>query len=410
MARPADPASLPSRRVVITGAGAVSPFGADRAALVAGLASGRSTVSILAAPAAFAAVVADPIGPGPFPEAAWRRLDRVSRMAAIAAAEALRSAGLERGGERIGVVLGTMTAGSVPLQDYLTTVLREGPEAASPMSFPFTVPNAPAGQCSILLRLGGPNVTLARMEASGLAAIALAADLIREGVADACVAGGVDEASTAVLEVWRRVRVAARAAGGPYRGPYDRARCGMAPGQGAYLVCVERLDLALDRGAGPWAEVRGAAQRRAPAAAHGLPVDEEMPARALEGALRCAGAGPGEPAAVVGCGSGSRILDGVDAAAIRRALGGTGRGAPVTAIKGAIGESGAASAAAAIVALMAIREGRLPPVAGLMEIDPRIDLPIVTGQGMTGDFPSVLVGAMATGGSCLGLLLTRVGS
>ncbi len=302
---PGRPLGRRRRRVVITGTGAVGPFGAGTGALLEGIVAGRSPLERI--DGCCCAPVRDPLAAGPFPPNAWRRLDRASRMAVLASAEALAEAGHDPASpDRAalpegGVVLGTMTAGTGPLHGFLSTLFTQGPEAVSPMDFPFTVHNAPAGQCAILLGLKGPNLTTCRMEASGLAAIALAADLVRGGAADAVLAGGVDERVPIVTEAWRRWRVVSRGAPESYRGPFDRGRRGFAPGEGAYCVVLEESERARARGARPWAEIRAAATAHAPSEPHRWPDDPAAPARAIAGALAEAelgtagGAGAGGP-------------------------------------------------------------------------------------------------------------------
>jgi 3-oxoacyl-[acyl-carrier-protein] synthase II len=411
-------------RVVVTGAGAVGPFGHGVARLVEGLLAGRPSLVLREVgprAAVVAAVVPEPIDPGPFAAGSWRRLDRASRMAAFACAEALSAAGLgpaaarKAGGsadvpDDLGVVLGTMTAGAPPLQEFLETYWADGAQAVSPMLFPFTVPNAPASQCSILLGLRGPNLTLCAMEGSGLAAIALGADLIRSGAVRAILAGGVDDPASLMLAAWRRLRVAARGEAASFRGPFDRRRRGFAPGAGAYVVLLESLGEARRRGVHPLAEIRGAATAHAGGEPHRYPDDPAVPSRAYRQALERAGIAPEQIGAVVASASGARRLDRLDAAAIARALGAGGRRVPVTAIKGAIGESGAASAAAVIAGLGAIRDGVLPPVAALEEPDPDTGLNLVVGAARRAAIPSVLAGSIATGGGCAALVLSRTGS
>jgi 3-oxoacyl-(acyl-carrier-protein) synthase len=406
----------PGRRVVVTGAGAVGPHGAGVGALVDGAISGRAALTRIGSSGAPArggtccALVRDPLEHGPFPPGAWRRLDRASRMAALAAGEALASAG-ERGAgparPEIGVTLGTMTAGSETLRGFLTTVFSEGSMAASPMTFPFTVQNAPASQCSILLGLGGPNLTLCRMEASGLAAIATAADLIRSGATDAMLAGGVDQDSRLIREAWDRLRVTARGGVATFRGPFDRARRGFAPGEGAYCLLLEEAERAARRGARPWAEVAGAAAGHTPGPPHRWPEDPAGPARAMRAALSRAGLGADELGYVAASANGSPRLDRLEARGLREAFGADLRRLPVSAIKGGVGESGAASACSALLAALAVRDGFVPPVAGLVEPEPGLGLNLVLGAARREPIPAVLVNALGTGGTCVSLVLSR---
>ncbi len=424
--------ATPRGRVVITGAGAISPFGIGLGPLLEGARSGR-TVLTRTDPLGgrgvpgLVALVREEVPPPSFAAGSWRRLDRCSRMAVAAAAEALASAGYEVAAAgsaaapkgwsspdraTLGVVLGTMTAGVEPLRVFLTTVLGDGPESASPMLFPFTVPNAPASQCSILLGLRGPNLTLCQMEASGLGAVAAGATLIRGGAADVVLAGGVDEHPKVIGRAWRGLRITARGEPESFRGPFDRGRRGFVPGEGAYVVLLESLERARSRGAFLWAEVAGSAQAHAQGAAHRWPDAPAEPARAIREALSRAGLPAGDRAAeglgyVAAGANGSRRLDAVEARSLTEAFGAGIRRVPVTAIKGAIGESGAASAGAALLAALSIRDGFIPPIAGLVDPEEGYGLSLVLRAPRREPVPAVLVHAVGTGGSCVSLVLSR---
>ncbi|HEU4401376.1 MAG TPA: beta-ketoacyl synthase N-terminal-like domain-containing protein [Candidatus Polarisedimenticolia bacterium] len=407
------------RRVVLTGGGAVSPFGLGIGPLLEGLIAGRTAVRGSAEPDGAAregaagggtpgptARVRDPLAAGAYDPNSWRRLDRCSRMAVLSAAQALAEAGAAEDAG-IGVVLGTMTSGGEPLTDYLTTLVREGPQAVSPMLFPFTVPNAPASQCSILLGLKGPNLTLCQMEASGLGAIATAAALIRNGAADVLLAGGADEHPRALGEAWRRWRILARGGPGGSPGPFDRRARGFAPGEGAYVVLLETEERARARGVRVWAEVAGAATAHAQGAAHRWPSDASEPARAISQALSRAGLLPADLGYVMAGANGAREVDRIEARSFLEAFGRVTRRIPVSGVKGAVGESGAGSACGALVAALSIRDGFVPPLAGPADPDPDLGLNLVVGTARHGPVGSVLVNALATGGTCISLVLAR---
>jgi 3-oxoacyl-(acyl-carrier-protein) synthase len=399
-------------RVIVTGGGAVSPFGAGVEPLVLGVSSGRRaqgrTDGGRVARVPPAAVAACPFGAN-----AWRRLDLGSKMAAAAAYEALQAAGypaeVPRPADDAGIatLLGTMTAGIETLRAFLGALFREGPESVSPMQFPFTVPNAPASQCSILLGLQGPNLTICEMEASGLAAVATAADLIRSGAIEAAVAGGVDEQSETFGRAWARLRLTHRGNPETFPGPFAKIRRGFMPGEGAYLLVLESIDRARRRGAEPWAEVVGESMTHGRAAAHAWSRDAEEVASAIRETVTRAGLRPREIGYVAASANGTRDIDAAEARALRLAFGDEARRVPVTSVKGSIGESAAASACSALVGAVSIRDGFIPPLAGLVEPDPDLGLDLVTRDARRERVPSVLVHALGTGGSACCVILTR---
>ena len=400
-------------RVVITGGGAIGPCGAGVGSLVEAIVAGRTAIGRTGRTCA--ARLRHEVEPGPIRANVWRRLDRSSRMAVSAAREALLCAGLEpraavpeaEEGPASGLVLGTMTAGIATLRDFLGTTLTEGPESASPMLFPFTVPNSPASQCSILLGLGGPCLTISEMEASGLAAIATAADLVRSGACDVVVAGGADEWVGEYDRAWARLRLTHRGDPDAFPGPFGRGRRGFVPGEGAYFVIVESLESAARRGAMAWAEVAGEGMTHAAGPAHGWPSEPGAMAEAIGLALSRARLRPEEVGYVAAAANGSRALDALEARAIRHAFGRAARRVPVTSVKGTVGESGCASACAVLVAARSIRDGIVPPVAGLADPDPDLGLNLVVGEARRGPVSSVLIDALGTGGSCAAVVLSR---
>ena len=396
-----------TRRVMVTGGGTVGPLGSGVGALVGGVRAG--TVALERTGRTCAARVHDSEGPGPIDPRAARRMDRGSRLAAAAALEALRSSGLDaHPAADVGLVIGTMTAGVEPLEAFLTTLYTEGPASVSPMLFPVTVPSAPASQCSILFGLRGPTLTVSHMEASGLAAVATAADLIRGGAWEIVLAGGVDERVPEFERAWDGLRLLYRGEPEDFPGVFGRRRRGFVPGEGASFVVLESWEAAERRGAAAWAEVLGEALTQVPGAAHAWPSDPKAAASAMDRALARARLRADDVGYVAASANGSRSLDALDAAAIRAALGPAARRVPVTALKGAVGESGSASACALVLAGCSIRQSFVPAIAGLAEPDPDLGLNLVVGKERRGPVPAVLIEALGTGGSCAAVVLGRL--
>jgi len=396
-----------NRRVMITGGGSIGPLGSGVDALVEGVVAGRTALERCGR--ICAARVRETAGSGPFHPNVWRRLDRCSRLAATAALEALERAGLRAGaGGAVGLVTGTMTAGVASLTAFLTTLFEEGPASVSPLLFPVTVPNAPASQCSLLLGLRGPSLTVSQMEASGLAAVATAAGLVRDGVCDVVLAGGADERVPEFEAAWDRLHLLFRGDPDDFPGPFGRGRRGFVPGEGASFMVLESREAAARRGAVAWAEILGESMTHAPGPVHRWPAEPGI-AAAIGSAMAQARLGPEEIGCVVAGANGSRVLDAVETRAILRALGPAARRIPVTSVKGGTGESGSASSCALLVAACSVRQGFIPPVAGVVQPDAELGLNIVVGNARREPLPSVLVNALGTGGSCATVVLGRPG-
>jgi 3-oxoacyl-[acyl-carrier-protein] synthase II len=309
--------------------------------------------------------------------------------------------------ERTGIVLGTNSAGILPVAEFLGTIHAGGGAAAPPILFPYTVANAPASQCALHLDLRGPNLTIVQKEGSSCGAIATACRILASGGADAFVAGGADDLGPQLYEAYDRVGVLsrdARGSGGVEEGcrPFDLRRNGVVLGEGACFLLLEPESAARARGARPLAIVEGVALGRAPVAPHGIPRDPAPLARTIRRAIESAGATPGDLGAVFASASGSPLLDAVEAAALRIAF--EGAPPPAVSVRGAIGESGAGGAASAAATSFALESGRLPGTAGLALPDPALGLDVTAGVR---ELPRarVLVTGFSSGGSAAALVL-----
>ena len=236
---------------VVTGASAVTALGRDLPATRAALEAGRSAVAEVPAeglPSArphrspAARIVTFSTEPE-LPRSKARRLDRASQYAVVAARQALADAAYEMAGreERTGILLGTGSAGAGPLVDFERQMALEGPEAASPFLFPYTVANAPASQVSIELKLFGPNVTITQKDPSALNALLYSCLALASRRARAMLAGGVDEWNPVYAMGFDRV--------GALKG--EKRASGIIQGEGGFAVLLESEQSARRRGAQP---------------------------------------------------------------------------------------------------------------------------------------------------------------
>jgi 3-oxoacyl-[acyl-carrier-protein] synthase II len=379
-----------SRRVVVTGAGLLSPLGDEPAEVHAALVAGTSGIGpiTLFSTAGLACAQGGEIRG--FDAVAYlgsernvRPLDRISRLVAAAAGRALAAAGWtpERAaGGGMGLVLGTMFCGLHTIAEFDRRGITRGPSYISPLDFANTVINAAAGQTAIWHGLTGVNSTIAGGAASGLQALAVAADLVRSGGADAVLAGGADELCFETFYGFHRAGrlCGSGAAAGEGAGerpiPFDARRDGFALAEGVALLMLEEASAAAARGARVLAEVRG----------HGGAFDSSRggdgvrAARAVERAARAAladaGAEAGEVGFVSAAANGSPEGDRQEAAGLAAALGEHAAAVPVAAIRAMLGEPlGAGGALQAIDALETWRDGSLPGIPGL-EVEPGLPL------------------------------------
>jgi 3-oxoacyl-[acyl-carrier-protein] synthase II len=404
------------RRVVVTGAGALSPIADSPAALHAALCaqtSGLKEIELF--PLDTAGNVAD-LGPRhageirPFEpkdylgERNLRPVDRTARLLLVAAQQALESSGwtAEKRAEReVGLVLGTTFCSVRTIAEFDRRALQLGPSYASPMDFANSVINAAAGQAAIWHDLRGVNSTVAAGEASGLLALAYAADLIRGGRADAVLAGGAEELCFESFVGHHR----AGRLGSACTVPFDSRRDGFALAEGAAMLFLEEAESAAARGAQVLAEVRGYGEAFAgdgeKAAIAGI---ADAVARAVRLAIADAGIAPADLDVLSLSANGGVRSDRAEALGIAAA----GVSAvPATAIKAMLGEAlGASGAFQAVDLLGLFTDGMLPGVLGFQTGDDDFPLSGIAAQTRTLDRPRFgLLHSVAWDGQCCAVIL-----
>lgn len=336
-----------------------------------------------------------------------RRMDTTGPYALVALRQAMDDARYvvtADGAPRAGVVLGTYSAGGQATNEYLEALFRGGPMGAPALLFNSTVGNAAAGLAGLEFTLRGPNATISQKEASGLAAIVTAVDILRLGRADAMGAGGMD----AIFDIFYRAhdRFNAMTAAGSLDGsqaPFSRTRQGFVMGEGAFVLWLERGGAWRDRGSQVRGEILGGGMASANCAVNAWPSDPDSIVRSITIALDDAGLTAADVDVVYASANATRGLDDVEAIALTRLFGGSR--AIVTSIKGAIGESGAAGAGACVAALLCGAAGLVPPVAGLGQVDPLAETLRVPATAVRSPGEIVLVNSVASGGALASAVL-----
>lgn len=387
--------------VAVTGVGVVTPLGIGRDAFWRALAAGRSACE----GAPDSASVGELTVPGLELSPQLRRMDRLSRMAVIASRLALADAGLDAGAVppgRLGIVLGSSVGNTADSITYLDRVLSRGPAAASPLVFPNLVMNAPAAYVAMELGATGVNLTVAQAEVTGESAVALGADTVRAGRADAVLAGGCDELSVILTAGYARTRALAGQCGGRrWSSPYDVQRSGVVLGEGAAMLLLEPLARARSRGSSIYAVIDGTASFALPSPRYDWP-DSSAAAPA---ALRALVEGRGTIDLICGGANSSRRLDAAELALLAGLFGERAPAVRVTSIKGAVGEHGAAGALTIAAACCALREQVLPPVCNLETPEPGAPFAFAPRRGTPASLRRVLVCGLARGGAGVALSL-----
>ena len=373
------------RRVVVTGMGMVTALGNDVPTTWAGLIEGRSGVRLIESfdpsrlNVRIAAEVRDFDASHLLDRKELRRTDRCIQLSLVAAREALDQAGLPERfegelAEATGVILGTGLGGVGTLYDGFTTNALRGPDRISPFLIPMGIPNIGSGQIAIQFGMTGPNFTTVSACATGGHALGESSEIIRRGDADVMVAGGVEAGVyEAVVGGFAAMRALSRRNDDPAAAsrPFDSGRDGFVIGEGAGVVILEALEHAEARGATIFAELVGYGAT-ADASHITLPAPGGIGAvRAARRALEKAGLTPDDIDHVNAHATSTPEGDKSELQAIRTIFGdGAGR-ISVTANKSMLGHTlGGAGAIEAIVTIMTIREGRVPPTLNLTDPDP----------------------------------------
>ncbi|GAA4586932.1 beta-ketoacyl-[acyl-carrier-protein] synthase family protein [Planotetraspora phitsanulokensis] len=395
----------------VTGLGATTPLGGDVASTWGGMLDGRSGITLVEEdwaqdlPVRIAGRMrvdpAEVLGRVPA-----RRLDRCQQAALVAAREAWADAGApEVEPERLAVVIGTGVGGVLTTLAQDDLMEESGPRKVSPYTVPMLMPNGPAAVVSIEFGARGGAHTPVSACASGAEAIAMGLDLIRLGRADVVIAGGAEACvHPLTLAGFAQARALSRRNDAPEEAsrPFDARRDGFVLGEGAALVVLEREDFAAARGARVHATLAGAGTTSD--AHHITAADAAGQVRAMRLALESAGLDPIDIGHVNAHATSTPTGDLTETRSITEAL---GTHPAVTATKSMTGHMcGAAGAMGAVAAILAVRDGAIPAVRNLADLDPEIKLDIVIGKPRQGRWKAAMVNSFGFGGHNASLAFT----
>lgn len=375
--------------IAVTGVGAWTPVGADAATTWEAVLARRSGVRLLeeswaadlpvrlAAPAAVdPATVLDRIE--------MRRTDRAQQFALLAAREAWADAGTPNvDPTRLAVVIGSGIGGISTLVTNLEILATQGARYVSPLAVPMLMANGAAAAVGLELGARGGVHTPVSACASGAEAITLAVDLLRRDRVDLVVCGGTEAAIVPLcLAAFAAMRALSRWEGDPAEAsrPFDTRRDGFVLGEGAGVLVLERAADARARGARVQARIGG--YGIASDAHHVAQPDPEGngAAAAVEQALRDSDLAPTDVGHVNAHATSTPAGDVAEAVALRRVFGAATSDIAVSATKSATGHLlGAAGAVETILTVRAVANLLAPPVGNLDQLDPKVDLDVVSG-------------------------------
>jgi 3-oxoacyl-[acyl-carrier-protein] synthase II len=409
-----------SRRVVITGIGAITPIGSGAEGLWKGVRRGEPAGQRITRfdPAGLRSQVAAEIptfDPTEYVSAKRaRRLDLFSQLSVAASAQALADADLAGGSRelrRAAVYLGSALGGVPPSEGEHARFVDGGLRAVSPMLALSVFGGAGATNVAMEFGMRGPAMGNANSCASGATAIGEAFHLVRSGSADVALAGGV-EAPIAPLTIgaFALIRATTTRNEDPRSAsrPFDRDRDGFLMAEGGAMLVLEELGHAERRGVRPYAELNGyGATNDAHHMTAPLPSGEEA-ALAMTLAMREAGRSPDEIGYINAHATATPLGDPAEARAVRRALGAAADRTPVSGTKGLHGHSlGASGAIEAAITALALDRGWLPPTANLEGPDPACELAHVPAGGKEEAADVAVTNSFGFGGFNAALVLSR---
>jgi len=411
------------RRVVVTGLGTMNPLAHDVDgtwdALLDGK-SGAAPVTLFDASRLathFAAEVKEFDPDVYMPRKESRRMDRSTLLMWAATSRAMADAGLEfeegdPAAERAGVVCGTGIGGIGTTQTQIELLNERGPERISPLAIPMIMGNQAAGAISIGFHMAGPSTCTVTACAASANAIGDAAEIIRRGVADVMVGGGMEGSVTEfAMGGFNSMKALSTRNDDPEAAsrPFEKDRDGFVLGEGAGSLVLEEFEHARARGAHVYGELVG----------YGMSADAyhiTLPrpggggaARAMQGALNDARVGPEAVGYINAHGTATPANDVTETMAIKTVFGDHAYEIPISSTKSMTGHMlGGAGAVEALISLKVLNEGVVPPTINHTTPDPECDLDYVPNEPRKADVNYVLSNSFGFGGHNVSLLFKSI--
>lgn len=408
------------RRVVITGVAMVTPVGPDTESSWEGLVNGRSGIGPITQfedkdiPTQFAGEVKGFDAAKFIEPKEIKKMDRFIHLGIAASQMVMDDAGLvitPENAERIGVMVGAGIGGLPAIERAYRAYMEKGYRRITPFFIPMSIINELSGHISMRFGAKGPNSCVVTACATGTNAIGDAFKIVQRGDADAMIAGGA-ESCVCPLGVggFNSMKALSTRNAEPERAsrPFDAQRDGFVMGEGSGLVVLEDLEFAQKRGARILAEVVG----------YGMSGDAyhiTSPAPGGEGAARCmamaikdAGIDPSEMGYINAHGTSTKYGDELETMAIKTVFGEHAYKVPVSSTKSMTGHLlGAAGGVEAVISILAMDRGILPPTINLENPDPECDLDYVPNTARKKQVEIVMSNSFGFGGTNASIVLRK---
>ena len=408
------------RRVVVTGLGLITPLGTGIQKTWEGICKGASGIDRITTfdtaefPVQIAGEVKD-FNPEDFIERKEiKKMDVFIQYALSAGSMAIEDAGMkitEANADRVGVIVGAGIGGIQTIERYHSVLLQNGQRRISPFFIPMLITNLAAGQISMRFGARGPNSCVTTACAAGTHAIGDSFKIIQRGDADAMIAGGSESAITPLtIAGFANMKALSSRNDTPQKAsrPFDVERDGFVIAEGAGIVVLEELEVALARRAKIYAEVTG----------YGMTADAyHMTAPDPEGrgvvncmrmALRDAGIAPEAVNYINAHGTSTPYNDKHETSAIKHVFGEHAHQLAVSSTKSMTGHLlGAAGGIEAAFCALALSEGIIPPTINYEHPDPECDLDYVPNHARHIDLENVMSNSFGFGGTNACIVLKK---
>ncbi len=398
-------------RVVVTGLGTISPVGIDVPGTWKALTSGQSGVDYISSfdPTGFetriAAEVKDFDASLYLSRKQAQRMDRFTQFATVASLQAVEAARLTINADNAfesGVIVGTSVAGLLSVCQQFKVMAERGPRRVSPILGPTMTGDAAAVQVSLILGTKGVNYAPSSACSSGSDAIGQAYEVIRHGNAKIMIAGGTEAPIIPlVLAAFSNIRALSTRNDNPQAAsrPFDAERDGLVLGEGSAIMVLEEATHALKRGAPILAEIASYSVTSDAFHLTQPSPSGESAAKAVMLALEEANLSPDEIDYINAHGTATLLNDRTETTVIKRVFGDRAKHIPISASKSMIGHLfGAAGSIEAMITILAMNHGVIPPTINLTHPDPECDLDYVPNQARQAKIQNAISNSFGFGG------------
>jgi 3-oxoacyl-[acyl-carrier-protein] synthase II len=408
----------PSGRVVVTGVGAVTPLGTGVDVFWPRMLAGESGIGAITLMDAgeyttrIAGEVKDFIPEEWLDRKEARRIDRFIQFATAAAAMAMKDSGIQptkEEAEDFGVLIGSGIGGLTYLGEQHRRLVEGGPGKVSPFLVPYMIPDMASGYVSIQHKLKGPNSCVVTACSTGANAIGDAYHIIKRGDAWAMLAGGTEAPINELgLSGFCSARAMSQRNDDPQHAsrPFDKERDGFVMAEGSAVFVLEDHDHAIARGAKIYAEIVGYGMSGDAFHITQPDPDGDGAFRAMRMGLRTAGLQPEDIGYINAHGTSTYYNDKLETLAIKNLFG--DKAPPVSSTKSMIGHTlGAAGAIEALVCILAMRDGILPPTVNYENPDPECDLDYIPNEPRQKQVQYCLSNSFGFGGHNVSLIIKK---